>query len=155
MQPVWLCILSARRFEETFEIIQWRKVKQMQPMQLGNLRKHLKIHSGEKSNKSKQCNYASSQASHLRRNLKNGTSEKKNKSNQSHYASSRPGDLRRHLKIHSGEKSNKCNQCDFASIQAGDLSRHLKIHSALQWKKSTSATNMTMHLLGQTIWRRI
>ena len=47
----------------------------------GNLGKHLKIHSGEKSNK---CN-------------------------QRHYASSDEGNLRRHLRTHSGEKSNKCD----------------------------------------------
>ena len=29
MQPVWLCIFSCRRFEETFESAQLRKVKQM------------------------------------------------------------------------------------------------------------------------------
>ena len=34
MQPVWLCILSGRRFEDTFENTQWRKVKQMQTMWL-------------------------------------------------------------------------------------------------------------------------
>ena len=50
----------------------------------GNLRRHLKIHSGEKSNKCYQCNYTSSCV----------------------------GNLRRHLKTQSGEKSNKCNQCD-------------------------------------------
>jgi uncharacterized Zn-finger protein len=42
----------------------------------------LKTHSGEKSNKCNQCDYASSQA----------------------------GVLRRHLKTHSGEKPNKCNK---------------------------------------------
>ena len=47
----------------------------------GNLGKHLKIHSGEKSNK---CN-------------------------QRHYASSDEGNLRKHLRTHSGEKSNKCD----------------------------------------------
>ena len=39
----------------------------------GNLRKHLKIHSGEKSNKCNQCDFASSEASHLRRHLKTHT----------------------------------------------------------------------------------
>ena len=34
MQPVWLCILSSKRFEETFEKAQWRKIKQMQPVWL-------------------------------------------------------------------------------------------------------------------------
>ena len=34
MQPVWLCILSGRPFEDTFENPQRRKVKQMQPVWL-------------------------------------------------------------------------------------------------------------------------
>ena len=41
-------------------------------------------HSGERSKKCYQCDFASSQAANLRL----------------------------HLKTHSGEKSNKCNQCD-------------------------------------------
>ena len=59
------------------------------------------MHSGDKSHKFNQCEYAFSQAGHLRT----------------------------HLQIHSGEKSNKCNQCDYATSQAGDLRRHLKTHS--------------------------
>ena len=34
MQPVWLCLLWSKLFEDTFENAQWRKVKQMQPMWL-------------------------------------------------------------------------------------------------------------------------
>ena len=34
MQPMWLCILPGRRFEDTFENAHWGKVKQMQPMWL-------------------------------------------------------------------------------------------------------------------------
>ena len=66
--------------------------------QTGNLKRHMIIHSGEKSNKCKQCDFASSQA----------------------------GNLRTHLKTHSGEKSNKCNQCDYASSYASTLTTHLK-----------------------------
>ena len=66
-----------------------------------NLRKHLKMHCGEKVNKCHQCDFKSAWESHLRR----------------------------HLKMHSGEKSSKCNQCDFASSQASDLRRHVKTHS--------------------------
>ena len=34
MQPVWLSFPSCRRFEETFENAQWGKAKQMQPLLL-------------------------------------------------------------------------------------------------------------------------
>ena len=59
----------------------------------------MKTHSGEKSNKCKQCDYASSRAS----------------------------SLRQHLKIHSGEKSNKCNQCDYVCTNLSSLRTHLKL----------------------------
>ena len=84
MQSVWLYILRGRQ--------------------------HLKIHSGEKSNKCYQCNYTSSCA----------------------------GNLRRHLKTHSGEKSNKCNQCDFTSSEAGNLRKHLKTHIESRTNKARS-----------------
>ena len=80
-----------------------------------NLRRHLKTHSGEKSNKCNQCDYACSDPSALRSHLKTHTGEKSNKCNQCDYASSEAGDLRRHLKTHTGEKSNNCRQCNFVS----------------------------------------
>ena len=58
-------------------------------------------HSGEKSNKCNQCDFASS------------------------YASA----LRTHMISHSGEKSNKCSQCDYASSHGSHFRRHLKTHS--------------------------
>ena len=44
--------------------------------QAGNLRTHMKTHSGEKSKKFNQCDYASSYAHHLRRHLKTYSGEK-------------------------------------------------------------------------------
>ena len=43
----------------------------------GNLRQHLKTHSGEKLNKCNQCDFATSQAGHLRQHLKTHSEEKK------------------------------------------------------------------------------
>ena len=59
-----------------------------------------------KSHKCNQCDYASSHAGQLRAHLKRHSGEKSNKCNQCGYASSQAGHLRRHLKTHSGEKSN-------------------------------------------------
>ena len=61
----------------------------------------------EKINKCYQCDYASSYAGNLRRHLKTHSGEKSNKCNQCDFASSQTGNLRRHLKTHRGEKSNK------------------------------------------------
>ena len=66
-----------------------------------SLRKHSKIHNGDRSYKCNQCDYAYIQAVHLRT----------------------------HLKSHSGDKSDKCNQCDYATVQASDLRSHLKTHT--------------------------
>ena len=57
------------------------------------------------SNKCNQCKYASSQAGNLKRHLKRHSGEKAKKCNQCDYASPEAGDLRKHLKTHSGEKS--------------------------------------------------
>ena len=80
-----------------------------------NLRKHLKMHSGEKSNKCNLCDYASSRTDVLKAHLKIHSGEKSNKCSLCDYASSRTDVLRTHLKRHSGEKSNKCSQWDYAS----------------------------------------
>ena len=95
--------------------------------QAGNLKDHLKTHSGEKTNKCNQCQYASFYASHLRTHLKTHSGERANKCNQCEYASSQASHLRTHLKTHSGEKTNKCNQCEYASSQASNLRTHMYI----------------------------
>ena len=73
----------------------------MQPIwiQAGDLRRHLKAHRGERSNKCNQCDFKFIHAANLRP----------------------------HLKAHSGEKPNKCNRCDFKPIKADNLRNHLKI----------------------------
>ena len=56
-----------------------------------------------KSNKCNQCDYAFSRAGNLRQHLKMHSGEKSNKCNQCDYASSQAGNLRTHLKTHSGD----------------------------------------------------
>ena len=63
-------------FQKTFEKPQCRKVEQMQPIRdfacldPSSLRKHLKMHSVEKSNKCNQCDFASVRAGNLKTHLK-------------------------------------------------------------------------------------
>ena len=60
-----------------------------------------------KSHRCNQCGYASSHAGDLRTHLKTHSGEKANKCNQCDYASLHASHLKRHLKTHS-EKSTKC-----------------------------------------------
>ena len=66
-------------------------------------------------NKCNQSDFTSPHAGDLRRHLKTRSGEKSNKCSQCDFASSRADNLKNHLKMHSREKSNKCNQCDYAS----------------------------------------
>ena len=86
-------------------------------------------------NKCNDCDYASCRADDLKTHLKMHIGEKSNNCSQCKFASSHECNLRKPLRTHSGEKSNKCNQCDFASSYAHVLRRHLKMHSGV--KQST------------------
>ena len=124
-----------------------RKTRFWKCVDWGKISSFLKTHSGEKSNKCNQCDFASSRAGDLRRHLKTHIiGEKSNKCNQCDFASTQAGDLRRHLKTHSGDKSNKCNQCNFASTWPADLRIHFKSHSG---EKSIDAASVIMHPLKQ------
>ena len=72
----------------------------MQPtwIHAGDLRRHLKAHSGERSNKCNQCYFAFIQAGNLRP-----------------------------IECSQWRESKKCNWCDLTPIKADDLSNHLKI----------------------------
>ena len=87
-----------------------------------------------------QCYYASSHVGDLRGHLKTHSGEKSNKCGRCDSASSEAVSLRERLKTHSGEKSNKCNQCDNASFQAGDLNKHFKGTVKNSKENATNAT---------------
>ena len=115
---------------------------------MGNLRKRLNMHRGEKPHKCNQCNYASSWTSNLRRHKKEHKGEKPHKCKECNYASIHASNLRKHLKTHSGKKSHKCNHCNFSSVHAQSLKYHLNIHNG---ENQTNATNVTTHPPGQIV----
>ena len=78
MQPMWLCMHWSKCIEDTFDNAQWRKAKQLPPMWLCLFsgRRFEETQWG-KAKKCNQCNYASSEASELRRHLITYTGETK------------------------------------------------------------------------------
>ena len=82
------------------------------------------------------------------------------KVNQCDYASSKTSHLRKHLKTHSGEKSNKCSQCNFISFQPGNLRTHLKT----QWRNVNEMQPLWICIFSwrqfevtfeNTLWRKV
>ena len=76
-----------------------------------------------------QLDYASVLLGNLRRHFKTHSGEKSFICNQRDFAYVHSDDLRKHLKTHTGNKSFKCNQCDYASVLTSKLRRHLNTHS--------------------------
>ena len=116
------------QFEESlFENPHWRKIPQMQPTMwldasvicLG--KGHFKIHSGEKFNKCKQCNFVSVQARSLKRHTRTHTGERSYNCTTCDFSSVRESTLRTHIRTHTGERPYKCNQCDFPFSLSTDV----------------------------------
>ena len=159
MQPMWLCFLWGKQFEDTFEDTQWRKVKQMHhstraiwrdiwkrtveksqtnatnvtmlPLRQAIWR-HIWRHTAEKSQTDVTSVTIHLSMKALWRYIWKCIVEKSQTNATSvtmQYASSYGHVLRRHLKTHSEEKSNKCNQCDFVSSRSDSLAVYLKMHS--------------------------
>ena len=123
--------------------------------QVGDLKRHMMSHGGEKPHKCVQCNKSFSRADDLRTHLLTHTGEKLHKCEQLQqiikqcwkFEDSSPnsqlhkcaeckksfcqaGNLRNHLLTHSGEKPHKCNQCSHATTTAQNLTFHIMCSSA-------------------------
>ena len=88
----------------------------------GNLRAHLRIHSGDRPNKCSQCNLTSVNAGHF------STWVKSYKYNQHIFCVCSGKSIKGSFEIYTQEKSNKCKQCDYAQIQAGNFMIHIWFH---------------------------
>ncbi|XP_034018446.1 zinc finger protein 513-like [Thalassophryne amazonica] len=74
------------------------------------------------------CGFSSRYANHVKRHMKVHNGEKPFNCLLCTYASAQLVNLQRHQRIHTGEKPYKCDSCTFACSSLGNLKRHQRMH---------------------------
>lgn len=75
------------------------------------------------------CGFSSRYTNHVKRHMKVHNGEKPYRCPLCSYASAQLVNLQRHLRIHTGEKPYKCEHCTFACSSLGNLKRHQRMHT--------------------------
>ena len=129
---MWLWIFSGRKFEETFENAQWRKIIQMQPMWLCNL--HLL----------RQAIWGYIWKCTVEKSHSNATNAIRHCLKQAIW-----GDIWKRTVEKSQTNATNVTLHPLRQAIWGDIWKHTVE------KSPTNATNVTLHPLAQKIWRHI
>ncbi|XP_071060559.1 zinc finger protein 79-like [Pseudochaenichthys georgianus] len=94
-----------------------------------NVKKHMRIHTGEKAHSCSVCKKAYSQNIHLKLHMRVHTGEKAHSCSVCKKTFSRNISLKTHMRVHTGEKPFKCSVCEKEFSRSGNLKEHMRIHT--------------------------
>lgn len=122
----------------------------------GNLRAHVRRHTGEKPYKCSICSRKFTQSSLLTVHMRTHTGEKPFKCHSCGRTFSRSGNLHTHLRTHNDEKPYECAFCHKQFAQRVNMELHTRVHTGVKPyhcgvcdRAFTSCSNMRRH------WRQI
>ncbi|KAL7888192.1 hypothetical protein AOLI_G00031660 [Acnodon oligacanthus] len=99
------------------------------------------------------CGFSSRYTNHVKRHMKVHNGEKPYRCPLCSYASAQLVNLQRHLRIHTGEKPYKCEHCTFACSSLGNLKRHQRMHTvtnpAQTMQRPASGQSLRRPVVGQ------
>ena len=97
--------------------------------EVGDLKKYVVIHSGDRPFNCIQCNQAFKTSSELKRHILIHRGKKPNVCDLCNYSSANASNLKTHKLMHSGGKPFACDQCEYSTTRRHHLKTRKLMHS--------------------------